>query len=163
MHVLWRTPVVEFVALAVCLSFQYGPLCSLCCILMSQKRSSLKDLPPQKRLRELSAPPGESSRELLLRALRSEEFRTGKLRSLEALEACCGSRLRQVRRAETCLGTSDVMRIGRLEFGLEVGPEAARRWLAVCGSAVPSSTGRVLNETLSLFARTLGFPSFLTC
>ena len=109
----------------------------------------------EKRLREL---PGKSSRDHLLQVLDSDDFRTKRLLSLETLEARCGSRLRQFRRAETCLGTFDVVRIAQSEFCLVVGPEVARRWLAVCGSAVPSSTGRFLNETLPLFARTLGFP-----
>ena len=102
--------------------------------LMSQKRN-------------VPAPPGESSRELLLRVLASDELRTGRLLSLESLEARCGVRLRQVRRAETCLGTFDVVRVAQSEFNSVVAPEVARRWLAVCGSAAPSATGRILNET----------------
>ena len=67
------------------------------------------------------------------------------LLSLETLEARCGWRLRQVRRAETCLGTFDVVRVAD-ELDLVVGPDVARRWLAVCGSAAPSATGRILNK-----------------
>jgi hypothetical protein len=98
----------------------------------------------QKCLRELSA---KSSRDYLLEVLGSEDFRTERLLSLETLEARCGSRLRQVRRAETCLGTFDVVRVAQSEFNVAVAPEVARRWLAVCGSAAPSATGRILNET----------------
>ena len=94
-----------------------------------------------------NVPSGESSRELLLRVLRSHELTrsTGRLLSLETLEARCGWRLRQVRRAETCLGTFDVVRVAD-ELDLVVGPDVARRWLAVCGSAAPSATGRILNK-----------------
>ena len=92
------------------------------------------------------APSAESSRELLLRVLGSDEFRAGRLLSLETLEVRCGVRLRQIRRAEMCLGTFDVVRVAQLEFDLAVAPEVARSWLAVCGSAAPSATGRILNE-----------------
>ena len=102
---------------------------------------------PMSQKRDVPALPGESSRELLLRVLDSDELRTGRLLSLESLEARCGVRLRQVRRAETCLGTFDVVRVAQSEFHLAVAPEVARCWLAVCGSAAPSATGRILNET----------------
>ena len=88
-----------------------------------------------------------------MRVLGSDDFVRRRLLSLETLEACCGVRLRQVRRAETCLGGFDVVRIVLSEFEMEVGPEVARRWLAVCGSAAPSVTGRIQNEKLRKLAR----------
>ena len=57
--------------------------------------------------------------------------------SVEVLEARCGFRLRQVRAAETCLGTFDLMRLAEAEFGLEVSSVLASEWLRVCGSADP--------------------------
>ena len=57
--------------------------------------------------------------------------------SVEVLEARCGFRLRQVRKAETCLGTFDLMRLAEAEFGLEVSSVLASEWLPVFGSADP--------------------------
>ena len=111
---------------------------------LSEDRRGILRLMSQKRLRE---PPGKSSRDYLLEVLSQNDSCAKRLLSLEALEARCGSRLRQVRRAETCLGTFDVVRVAQSEFHLVVAPEVARRWLAVCGSAAPSATGRILNET----------------
>ena len=62
---------------------------------------------------------------------------SARVSSVEVLEARCGFRLRQVRAAETCLGTFDLMRLAEAEFGLEVSLVLASEWLRVFGSGDP--------------------------
>ena len=94
--------------------------------------------------RPAAEPPCESARDHLLRVLRSDDFRKKRLLSLETLEARCGIRLWQVRRAETCLGTFAVMRIALSEFDVAVLHPVVGCWI-------------LFIQTLRAFRRAKGF------